>query len=218
MQHKKPTSEPSLHVAVIESDPLRLAGFRHLLGCYDDLHLIPASLSDIGALPGINVVLLWKRPNQNLVQTMQQLRMILPDVRVIVTMSGCDDETILEALAAGAKGCVDETAPAADFANAIRIVNQGMIWASRRVVAIYIERSLAQQSNALLQRKHFTSRETEVLKMLVAGCSNKEIASPLGIQERTVKAHVAKLLRKVGVQNRIMLSMHVISHSLVRLP
>jgi DNA-binding NarL/FixJ family response regulator len=43
--------------------------------------------------------------------------------------------------------------------------------------------------------------------MLVAGCSNKEIASPLGIQERTVKAHVAKLLRKVGVQNRIMLSL-----------
>jgi DNA-binding NarL/FixJ family response regulator len=57
--------------------------------------------------------------------------------------------------------------------------------------------------------------EKEVLEMLVAGRSNKEIGSPLGIQERTVKAHVAKLLRKVGVQNRIALSIYAIAHSLV---
>jgi DNA-binding NarL/FixJ family response regulator len=59
------------------------------------------------------------------------------------------------------------------------------------------------------------TREKEVLEMLVPGRSNKEIGSPLGIQERTVKAHVAKLLRKVGVQNRIALSIYAITHSLV---
>jgi DNA-binding NarL/FixJ family response regulator len=51
--------------------------------------------------------------------------------------------------------------------------------------------------------------------MLVSGCSNKEIAAPLGIEERTVKAHVAKLMRKVGTPNRILLSVHAIKHSLV---
>jgi len=51
--------------------------------------------------------------------------------------------------------------------------------------------------------------------MLVAGRSNKEIGSALVIEERTVKAHVAKLMRKVGVQNRIALSVHAITHSLV---
>jgi DNA-binding NarL/FixJ family response regulator len=51
--------------------------------------------------------------------------------------------------------------------------------------------------------------------MLVAGCSNKEIAVPLGIEERTVKAHIAKLMRKVGVVNRVMLSTHAITHSMV---
>ena len=61
----------------------------------------------------------------------------------------------------------------------------------------------------------FTSREREVLELLVAGRSNKEIGSPLGIGERTVKAHVAKLLRKVGVQNRIALSIYALTHSLV---
>ena len=56
---------------------------------------------------------------------------------------------------------------------------------------------------------------TVVLEMLVAGRSNKEIGAQLGIEERTVKAHVAKLMRKVGVQNRIALSVHAITHSLV---
>jgi DNA-binding CsgD family transcriptional regulator len=60
-----------------------------------------------------------------------------------------------------------------------------------------------------------TIREREVLTMLVAGCTNKEIAAPLEIKERTVKAHVAKLMRKVGMPNRIMLSVHAFTHSLV---
>ena len=64
-------------------------------------------------------------------------------------------------------------------------------------------------------RVTFTDREKEVLELLVAGRSNKEIGSALGIAERTVKAHVAKLLRKVGVQNRISLSVHAITQGLV---
>ena len=67
-------------------------------------------------------------------------------------------------------------------------------------------------------RVTFTDREQEVLELLVGGRSNKEIGAPLGIGERTVKAHVAKLLRKIGVQNRIALSVHAIAHSLVSPP
>jgi DNA-binding NarL/FixJ family response regulator len=61
----------------------------------------------------------------------------------------------------------------------------------------------------------FTDRDKEVLELVVASRSNKEIGSVLGITERTVKAHVAKLLHKVGVQNRIALSIHAITHCLV---
>ena len=64
-------------------------------------------------------------------------------------------------------------------------------------------------------RVTFTDREKEVLEMLVGGRSNKEIGARLGIEERTVKAHVAKLLRKNGVQNRVALSIHAVTHSLV---
>jgi DNA-binding NarL/FixJ family response regulator len=51
--------------------------------------------------------------------------------------------------------------------------------------------------------------------LLVGGYSNREIARRMGIEERTVKAHVAKLLRKVGVPNRIALTMHTINHALL---
>jgi DNA-binding NarL/FixJ family response regulator len=63
-----------------------------------------------------------------------------------------------------------------------------------------------------------TDREKQVLKMLVTGLSNKEIGAPLGIVERTVKAHIAKMMRKIGVHNRIELSVHAVANSLVRLP
>jgi DNA-binding NarL/FixJ family response regulator len=64
-------------------------------------------------------------------------------------------------------------------------------------------------------RLSFTDREKEVLEMLVGGRSNKEIGAALGIEERTVKAHIGKLMRKSGVQNRLALSVLAVTHSLV---
>ena len=214
MKQRKTTSEARIHVAVVESDPLRFAGFRAVLDCQDDLQLAAVSLSEIGVAPDIDVVLLGKRPDQNLSRVMQHLKVIRPDLRVIVTAPGNHDEAVLEALASGAKGYVDEAAPAQDFARAIRTVNQGLVWASRRVLAIYVERG-GITLNHKFMHKNFTSREKQVLEMFIMGRYNKEISAPLGIRERTVKAHVAKLLRKVGVQNRIMLSIYAINHSLV---
>jgi DNA-binding NarL/FixJ family response regulator len=54
--------------------------------------------------------------------------------------------------------------------------------------------------------------------LLVSGLTNKEIGAPLGIADRTVKAHIAKMMRKLGVYNRIGLSMHAVTHSLVASP
>jgi DNA-binding NarL/FixJ family response regulator len=147
---------------------------------------------------------------------MAGLKAARPDLRIIVTGAGMDEETILKAIASGSKGYVDEAASAAEFVQAIRIVNQGSVWAPRRVLSMFIERVSSSPGRIFPNgRVTFTDREKEVLEMLVAGRSNKEIGSALGIEERTVKAHVAKLMRKVGVQNRIALSVHAITHSLV---
>jgi len=207
-------ADVGIGVAIVESDPLRLAGFRALLENHDELRLTGATLAEIGGMTGIDVVILSKRPNQNLSAMMQHLRVLQPEARVIVTASTSADELVLDALASGAKGYVDESALASEFVNAIRIVNEGLIWASRRALAIFVERS-SSAGKRLSGGADFTKREREVLEMLVAGRSNREIAIPLGIEERTVKAHVAKLMRKVGVHNRIMLTVHAVNHCLV---
>ena len=147
---------------------------------------------------------------------MASMKAARPDLRIIVTGTGADDEAILKALAAGAKGFVDEAASPSEFVQAIRVVHQGSVWAPRRVMSIFIDRVTSSPGKIFpAGRVSFTDREKEVLELLVAGRSNREIGQALQIEERTVKAHVAKLMRKVGVQNRIALSVHAITHSLV---
>ena len=206
---------PLIRIALVESDPLRVVGFRALFDSESGFDLVSASLPDIGVLQNIDLVLLGNRNTQNLFDLMATLKATRPDLRIIVTGSG-DEETILKAIVAGAKGYVDEAASPAEFVQAVRVASQGSVWARRHVFSMFIER-LDPAPGRMFPAgcTSFTDREKQVLELLVAGRSNKEIGSPLGIRERTVKAHVAKLLRKVGVQNRIALSVHALTHSLV---
>jgi DNA-binding NarL/FixJ family response regulator len=208
--------KPHIRIAVVESDPLRFVGFRALFDTESDLELMSATVPELATRRDVDLVLLGSRNGQNLFDVMASLKASRPDLRIIVTGTGADDETILKAVAAGAKGYVDEAASPVEFVQAIRIVNQGSVWAPRRVLSIFIERVTSSPGRIFpAGRVTFTDREKEVLELLVAGRSNKEIGAALGIEERTVKAHVAKLMRKVGVQNRIALSVHAITHSLV---
>jgi DNA-binding NarL/FixJ family response regulator len=211
-----PAKKPRIRIAVLESDPLRFVGFRALFDSESDLEILASSVGEISTLGSVELVLLGSRNGVNLFDMMAGLKAARPDLKIIVTGSGADDETILKALAAGAKGYVDEAAAPLEFVQAIRMVNQGSVWAPRRVLSTFIERVTTSPGRIFpAGRVTFTDREKEVLELLVAGRSNKEIGSVLGIEERTVKAHVAKLMRKVGVQNRIALSVHAITHSLV---
>jgi DNA-binding CsgD family transcriptional regulator len=186
--------KPIIKIAVVESDPLRFVGFRALFDSEPEFELISAGLPEISTLQNVDLILLGNRSGQNLFDVMASLK----------------------AIASGAKGYVDEAASPAEFAQAIRIVSQGSVWAPRKVLSMFIERVSSAPGRIFpAGRVTFTDREKEVLEMLVAGRSNKEIGAQLGIEERTVKAHVAKLMRKVGVQNRIALSVHAITHSLV---
>jgi DNA-binding NarL/FixJ family response regulator len=212
----KPAKAPAIRIAVVEGDPLRFVGFRALFDNQPEFELTSATLKDLSTAKDIDMILLGSHSGQNLFDVMAGLKAARPDLRIIVTGSNADDETILKAIAAGAKGYIEEAATPSDFNMAIRIVNQGSVWAPRRVLSTFIERVSTNPGRIFpAGRVTFTDREKEVLELLVAGRSNKEIGSALGIEERTVKAHVAKLMRKVGVQNRIALSVHAITHSLV---
>jgi DNA-binding NarL/FixJ family response regulator len=212
------SSKPLIRVAVADSDPLRLVGLRTLLGSGSEFELTSFDPSEITSQSDVDVVLVWNHAGKKVFDVMAGLRARNLDLPIVVMGNRMDDEAIYKAITYGAKGCVEEGASAAEFARAFHTVHDGSIWVPRRVLSMFVERTHGIERRSIPSpRRAFTSREKEVLELLVAGRSNKEIGTPLGIEERTVKAHVAKLMRKVGVQNRIALSVHAITHSLVSL-
>ena len=94
--------------------------------------------------------------------------------------------------------------------------SSGSIWAPRRLLSKLIDRLLKVPDSSLTNANpHLTGREHQVLDLLLMAHSNREIARQLGIEERTVKAHVGRLMRKTGADNRIELSMRTLNASMV---
>ena len=213
---RKQSQKPTIRIVVVDSDPLRFVGFRALLESEPDFDLIYTSFPDLDRHDHIDIILLGNQRGQNAFDDVVKLKAFHPDAQIIAIGSGMRDETILAALACGAKGYVDEAASAGEFISAVHAVSRGSVWVSRKLLSLFVERASAVvRSPSFDRRPALTPREKEVLEMLVDGRPNRDIAEPLGIKLRTVKAHVAKLMRKVGVRNRIALSTYAISHSLL---
>lgn len=202
-----------IRVGIVESDPLRLIGLRTLLDAEPDIEIGVTCPSEFRE-QRVNIVLVRNRTTPSLFDVIEELEAQHKDLRVLVTGSATDDDTILKALTSGAKGYLSEAASAHEFALAIRMVSQGVVWVPRRVIAKFIDR-FSPTASRWKGHHSLTCREKQILAMLVEGRSNKQIAAPLGIEERTVKAHVSKLLRKVGAQNRVELSVRAVTDSLV---
>jgi DNA-binding NarL/FixJ family response regulator len=213
----EPTKSPSrLRVALLEPEPIRVQGFITLFQDHPRIEFVVFELPQFLADREIKLALIGLHGEKlplPLVATIHGLR---PDVRLVVMGPNGDDEVILQAVTAGAKAYLEASATPQQVEQAIMTVSQGSIWAPRRVLSIFVDRATkSSRSIAPPALAQFTARETEVLKLLVAARSNREIARTLGIEERTVKAHVAKLMRKVGVENRIALSIYAVNNSIV---
>ena len=122
-------------------------------------------------------------------------------------MIGTDaDETYIECvIAAGAQGFLSATASVEEFRLAIDLVRDGYLWADREVLSRIIGKhgrgraAYVQPGPADVQ---LTPREADVLRLLLDGHGNREIARTLGIDAGTVKTHLTRIMRKAGVVNR----------------
>jgi DNA-binding NarL/FixJ family response regulator len=126
-----------------------------------------------------------------------------PPVLVLTTYD--DDETLAEALSAGAAGFVLKEAPGEQLRSAVRAVANGAAWFDPVVAGRVLEayRSAAGPASQIaIEELGLSPRELEVLKLLAAGKTNPEIAEALFISRRTARAHVSNLLVKLGVHHR----------------
>ena len=129
----------------------------------------------------------------------------LPDTKVLVLTTFGTDELVFAALAAGAAGFLLKDVRAEDLLEAVAAVARGEGRLDPGVTAAVVGHFRAHRSPAASERdvSGLTSRETDVLVQLARGLSNAEIAAALGVAPGTVKSHVATVLAKLGVRDRV---------------
>jgi len=145
------------------------------------------------------------------------LQSLSPQTRVVI-LSGSPGQTEgVAALKAGARGYCHRNIEPALLRKAVEVVQKDEVWATRKLIAALLEdltsvsnhRSTSPSSGLDARFRTLTGREREIALMIGHGASNKEIAGRLHVTERTVKAHLTAVFRKLGLSHRLRLALFV---------
>ncbi len=192
-----------IRVLVVDDHPIVREGLVALLEDAPDLEVVGAVGSAEDAL-GLaarvkpDVILLdLELPGMDGTAAIPRLAVTAPGARVIAFTAYDTEERVLSTLEAGAKGYLLKGAPADEIVRAIRAVHGGGSHLAARVASKVVAAVASPRRGGTL-----TAREREVMRLVAAGRSSKQIARSLSITERTVKFHIASILNKLGAENR----------------
>jgi DNA-binding NarL/FixJ family response regulator len=202
-----------VRVALLSDSALFRSGLRHLLGS-DPSFVVVAELTAPPIRDGLRSslphILLVDAQTEGALEICRELR--LKGVRPWVILAGAerDERWAVEALKTGARGILSKNATVESVLKAVRVVHQGEVWASKRVIALTVEELAARSVNPplgkLAFRERLSGREQETVQLIVGGLSNLEAANRLGITEATVKAHLTRIFQKLAVRGRAQLT------------
>jgi DNA-binding NarL/FixJ family response regulator len=218
---KKSEAIEPVRIGIVAGEPIRVEGLRSI---FDQAAttgrppLVPivGGLTELLANNQVDYLVVDLNSSQGGLETLQAARRARPAIKQIVIGPENDDALVLDSIVAGARGFIDSSASPETVRAAIDIVVSGSIWAPRRLLSRLIDRLLGiPRSMVQTSSMSLTDRERQVLELILLARSNREIARQLGIEERTVKAHVGRLMKKTGSENRIELSMRALNRSLV---
>jgi DNA-binding NarL/FixJ family response regulator len=203
-----------IRILIAEDHAVVRQGFIALLRLVEGFEIVAEATNGLQALalfrehrPDIALMDL-RMPGAGGVESIIAIRKEFPDARIIVLTTFDGDEDIFRAIQAGARGYLLKGMDADELIDAIQTVHRG----KSRIPAAVAERLAERLSGNAL-----TERETEVLKTIVAGKSNKEIAAALFISEATVKTHINNLLSKLGVADRTQAATMALHRGIVHL-
>lgn len=132
--------------------------------------------------------------------------------RVVLLTPDLDDATVIELLRSGAYAVVPRSAPSETLFDAIRRVAAGQYWTGPEMMTRVLTAMLDDEHQFDPKPFGLTRRERQIVNVLVSGCGNKEIAELCGISEKTVKHHLTNIFDKVGVSNRLELTVFALHH------
>lgn len=203
-----------IRVMVVEDHHIVRQGLIALLGTVPDLKVVAEAGDGAEAIalyrqhrPDVTLMDL-RLPKVSGVEAVEQIRREFPAARIVVLTTYDGDEDIYRALQAGARGYLLKGMYKNELLDAIYAVHAG----KSRIPAVIAER-LAERMGG----PELTTRELEVLRLIVSGCANKEIGNKLFISEATVKTHINSILSKLGVADRTQATMAAIQRGIVHL-
>jgi len=202
-------------------EPLRVAGLVSIFDLppeqgHPRLVSVVGSLEELLALATLKYLVVDLQSSGSGLEALETIRQLRPDMRSIVIGPQGDDEMVLTAITSGARAYLDLTADPLTVRSAIEVVTAGSIWAPRRLLSRLIDQLLdVPKVTRRVTGPELTAREQQVLELLLMAQSTREIAAKLGIEQRTVKAYIGRLMRKTGSDNRVKLSMSALSRSLL---
>ena len=150
-----------------------------------------------------------RMPELDGLEALPRIRATCPMTKVLVLSGFPEDEFIARALELGAKGYLLKTLTHKDLLKAIHATHAGELWAERKVLAAVFETMLHRLKGPSLRRpdlrQPLTEREQEIVKHVIQGMTNKEVATQLGISDATVKTHMTNIFSKLKVSRRLQL-------------
>jgi DNA-binding NarL/FixJ family response regulator len=199
-----------IRVVLADDQPLVRAGLRMILATENDIEVVGEAADGKQAIAVCHdqtpdVVLMDVRmPGVDGIEATRRLLLTRQPPRILMLTTFDLDEIVYEALRAGASGFLLKDAPEERLTTAIRVIaDGGSLFApsvTRRLIEEFAKRTPTQPKPSLAG---LTERETEVLEQVGRGLSNAEIGAQLYITENTVKTHVARILTKSQLRDRV---------------
>jgi DNA-binding NarL/FixJ family response regulator len=220
-----------IRVLIADDQPVVRDGLALLLGLLDDVEVVATAADGIEAVerarserPDI-VLMDLRMPRLEGAEATSRILAALPDTRVLVLTTYADDEFLFGALQAGAHGYLTKDATAEEIEHAIRAVAAGHTHLDPAVQQRLVTAVLDQAPTAPAAEPEpgprtdlpdgLTPREVEVLKLIAAGLSNREIADALVLSNATVKTHINRIFYKTGARDRAQAVRYAYQHRLI---
>ena len=192
-------ADEQIRAVIADDHPVVREGLGALVNSQRDMKVVGEAANGREAVQQFclhrpDVLLLDLRmPEMGAIEAIQAILEKAPEARIIVLSTYSGDEDIYRALKAGAKAYLLKDSPREQLLESIRSVHAGRL---------SIPPSIAVRLAVRLRNPALTDREVEIVRLMVAGKSNKEIGASLKITEGTVKVHVRHLLKKLGAGGR----------------
>jgi DNA-binding NarL/FixJ family response regulator len=210
---------PRIRVLLVDDHGVVRRGLRGYLELLDDIEVVGEAENgligvEMSAELVPDVVLMdIVMPQLDGIGAIERIKAAQPGVQIVALTSFIEEDKVLAAIESGASGFILKDADADDVAAAIRAAHNDEVHldpAAARVLARGMRTRFEQQPVESL-----TERELEVLSLVGHGRSNKEIATDLGITERTARTHVSNILGKLDLQSRTQAALYAVERKLV---